>query len=110
MSRIGLYPGTFDPVTLGHLDIIRRGESIEFNLRANAWLQHMVRNIVGALVYVGAGRQPASWIRTILESRDRSRAAPTFAAEGLYLESVEYDPAWHLPAARRGESLLPLTP
>jgi tRNA pseudouridine38-40 synthase len=95
--------------TLHSLDMVRRGDRIEFRLRANAWLQHMVRNIVGALVYVGAGRQPSSWIKTVLDSRDRSRAAPTFAAEGLYLEAVEYEAKWNFPAAAASAALLPLT-
>jgi len=56
-----------------------------------------VRNIVGSLVYVGAGRQPAAWIGEVLASRDRNKAAPTFAPEGLYLERIEYDAKWGLP-------------
>jgi tRNA pseudouridine38-40 synthase len=68
----------------------------------------MVRNIVGLLVYVGKGRHPPGWARTVLESRDRARAAPTFAAEGLYLEAVEYAPTWDLPVAARERSLLPV--
>ena len=87
------------PVRTVHaLEIERRGEKIDFVIRANAFLHHMVRNIVGTLVYAGKDRRPAQWVREILDSRDRSRAAPTFAPEGLYLESVEYDPKWNLPA------------
>ena len=86
------------PVRSVHLiDIERSGERIDFLVRANAFLQHMVRNIVGSLVYVGAGRQPVTWMRELLESRERSRAAPTFAAEGLYLERIEYPSHWGLP-------------
>jgi len=94
--------------TLHAIGIERFGEQIEFRLRANAWLQHMVRNIVGSLVYVGAGKQPAAWTKALLDSRDRARAAPTFAAEGLYLEAVEYEEKWDLPAARQAASLLPV--
>jgi tRNA pseudouridine38-40 synthase len=83
--------------TLHALEISRSGDRLDFTLRANAYLHHMVRNIVGTLVYVGARRQPAQWAREVLESRDRGRAAPTFAAEGLYLEAVEYEPHWGLP-------------
>jgi len=87
------------PVRTVHaLEIERRGEKIDFVIRANAFLHHMVRNIVGTLVYVGKDRRPAQWVKEILDSRDRSRAAPTFAPEGLYLESVEYDRKWNLPA------------
>ena len=77
--------------TLHAIDIERGGERIEFALRANALLHHMVRNIVGTLVYVGTGKQPPRWAKAVLESRDRARAAPTFASEGLYLDAVEYD-------------------
>jgi len=82
--------------TLHSLDIERRGERIDFVLRANAFLHHMVRNIIGTLVYVGRGKQPVRWVREVLESRDRARAAPTFAPEGLCLEAVEYDAKWRL--------------
>ena len=57
----------------------------------------MVRNIVGSLVYVGAGKHPPAWIAELLEMRDRTKAAPTFAPEGLYLERIEYDARWGLP-------------
>jgi len=90
--------------------IVRNGDRLEFRLRANAWLQHMVRNIVGLLVYVGKGRHPPAWARTVLESRDRSRAAPTFAAEGLYLDAVEYAPSWNLPALAPERAVLPALP
>lgn len=73
------------------------GEEIHFVIRANAFLHHMVRNIVGTLVYVGNGRQSPARVAEVLASRDRSLAAPTFAPEGLYLERVEYDASWELP-------------
>jgi len=57
----------------------------------------MIRNLVGALVYVGKGRYPPSWMGELLQARDRSRAAPTFAADGLYLCGVSYPPRWSLP-------------
>jgi len=94
--------------TLYTIDILRRGECVEFTLRANAWLQHMVRNIVGLLVYVGKGKHPPQWAGEVLASRDRARAAPTFAAEGLYLDAVEYAPRWNLPAASGRPVALPV--
>ena len=96
--------------TLLALEIEARGERIDFVLRANAFLHHMVRNIVGTLVYVGAGRQPPSWVGEVLQSRDRARAAPTFAAEGLYLERVEYDPHWGLPRRAQAQQAIPVLP
>lgn len=84
--------------TLRQLEICRRGDLIRFEFAADAFLQHMVRNIIGSLVYVGSGRQPAGWIGEVLGNRDRNRAAPTFAASGLYLAAVEYDASWALPS------------
>jgi tRNA pseudouridine38-40 synthase len=83
--------------TVHSIGVARSGERIEFVLKANAFLHHMVRNIVGSLVYVGCGRRPPSWIGELLDSRDRRLAAPTFGAEGLSLEKVHYDSAWSLP-------------
>jgi len=83
--------------TLYAFDVERRGARIDFVLRANAFLQHMVRNLVGTLVYIGKGKHPPDWAREVLDSRDRRRAAPTMAAAGLYLEALEYAPEWGLP-------------
>lgn len=86
------------PVRMLHaLHIERNGERIDFALRANAFLHHMVRNIVGTLVYVGKGKHPPAWVGEVLASRDRSRAAPTFGPEGLVLEKIEYEAKWGLP-------------
>ena len=74
---------------------------VRFDFSANAFLHHMVRNIVGSLVYVGAGRQPPEWIAALLEARDRTRAAPTFAADGLYLAGADYDARFGLPPTVR---------
>jgi tRNA pseudouridine38-40 synthase len=92
---------------LQRLDIERRGDRVDFVLRANAFLHHMVRNLVGTLVYVGRGKHPPDWVSEVLESRDRARAAPTFAASGLYLEPVEYPPHWGLPREEPSALRLP---
>jgi tRNA pseudouridine38-40 synthase len=94
--------------TLQALDVRADGERIDFEIRANAFLHHMVRNIVGSLVYVGSGRHPSSWLAEVLASRDRARAAPTFAAEGLYLQHVEYAERWGLPPVERAALSLPV--
>ena len=83
---------------------------VVFTFRANAFLHHMIRNIVGALVYVGMGKQPPAWIGELLGERDRRLAAPTFAPDGLYLAGVEYDPAFGLPAPRSHPLLDPQSP
>lgn len=84
---------------LDRLDIKREESMIRFDLHADAFLYRMVRNIVGALVYVGNGRQPPSWIGELLDGRDRTRAAPTFAAAGLYFTGVDYPSRFNLPAS-----------
>ncbi|MEO8384867.1 MAG: tRNA pseudouridine(38-40) synthase TruA [Betaproteobacteria bacterium] len=68
--------------------------------RANAFLHHMVRNIVGELVYVGAGRRSLAEFQQVFAARDRSCAAPTFAPDGLYLSCVDYPPEFNLPPVR----------
>jgi len=83
--------------TLRRLDIRREGELIVFELEADAFLHHMVRNIVGSLVYVGKGKHPPEWLGEVLASRSRAVAAPTFAPDGLYFCSAEYEAKWGLP-------------
>jgi tRNA pseudouridine38-40 synthase len=83
--------------TLDRLEIAREGDMLRFDFHADAFLHHMVRNIVGTLVYVGNGRQRPAWAADVLASRDRTRAAPTFAAAGLYLTGIDYAPRWNLP-------------
>jgi len=68
-----------------------------FDFTANAFLHHMVRNIVGCLVYIGKGNQPPQWISELIAAQDRRLAAPTFSADGLYLFGVRYDARWSLP-------------
>ncbi|MDD5179723.1 MAG: tRNA pseudouridine(38-40) synthase TruA [Gallionellaceae bacterium] len=82
---------------LAQLDIQKQGDTIIFDLTANAFLHHMVRNIIGCLVYVGKGKHPPQWMKEVLESRVRSLAAPTFAPDGLYLRRITYDAKWGLP-------------
>ena len=82
---------------LQQLDIRRAGEMLIFDLGADAFLHHMVRNIVGCLVYVGKGKHPPEWMKAILESRNRAMAAPTFAPDGLYLRRIQYEAKWGLP-------------
>jgi len=83
--------------TMYRFDITRHGELLLFDCCANAFLHHMVRNIVGALMYVGAGRMTVEDFAALLAARDRRQGAPTFQADGLYLTGVEYDARWGLP-------------
>lgn len=86
--------------TLHEASIEQSGPYLVFGFRANAFLHHMVRNLVGSLVYVGKGKHPPQWLAEVLRGRDRAAAAPTFDASGLYLARVEYDPRWELPEPR----------
>ena len=71
---------------------------IWFDLVANAFLQNMVRNIVGTLIAVGAGDKPANWVEDVLTARDRRLAGPTASPYGLYLTAVTYPDTYHLPS------------
>jgi tRNA pseudouridine38-40 synthase len=88
------------------LDVSRRGDLITIDIKANAFLHHMVRNIAGSLIAVGLGRQPPEWIGQLMAGRDRSLAADTAPAAGLYLVEVVYPSQYTLPATPYGPLLL----
>jgi tRNA pseudouridine38-40 synthase len=92
--------------TLRRAAVVRHGELLVFEFEASAFLHHMVRNLVGALVYVGKGAHPPAWIGELLDGRDRARAAPTFEACGLYFAGVDYDPVWQLKVGAGDTALL----
>jgi tRNA pseudouridine38-40 synthase len=76
---------------LDRFEVHQHGTDIWVEVEANAFLHHMVRNLVGSLVEVGRGAQPVGWLRSLLEAKDRTAAARTFPAQGLCLWSVAYD-------------------
>lgn len=80
-----------------HLTVTRNGDYIIVDIKANAFVHHMVRNIVGSLLEVGTKRQPPEWIAWLLQQKDRTLAAPTAKAAGLYLVEVSYPAEFHLP-------------
>ena len=82
-------------------NVEKYGESILFNFSANAFLQHQVRNMVGALIYVGNGKYSPEWIKNLLEEKNRTLSPPTFSPNGLYLTGVVYDAKYHLPNTQR---------
>jgi tRNA pseudouridine38-40 synthase len=91
--------------TMHSIDLTRQGDLILVTLRANAFLHHMVRNIVGTLIQVGNGNETPAWMAQVLAGRDRDQAAPTFSAAGLYLAKIDYDACWSLPQTT---TMLPL--
>jgi tRNA pseudouridine38-40 synthase len=82
------------------LSVTRRGEWIAIDIRANAFLQHMVRNIAGLLITIGNGEREPDWAAQILEGRDRTRSAFAAPAAGLTLIAVDYPAHFGLPDGR----------
>ncbi|CAK8741878.1 tRNA pseudouridine synthase A [Sodalis praecaptivus] len=76
------------------------------DIKANAFVHHMVRNIVGSLLEVGCGNRPESWIAELLACRDRTQAGATAPAAGLYLVAVAYPSRFALPAPPPGPLFL----
>ncbi len=86
--------------------VSRHGPFVVIDIRANAFLHHMVRNIAGSLLAVGDGRAPVDWVETLLAARDRTAAADTAAAAGLYLVDVTYPAGFGLPQTPFGPMFL----
>lgn len=84
--------------TVHEIRIERRGEVVELSITANAFLHHMVRNIVGVLIAVGRGERPFEWVGEVLAARDRAHSAVTAAPGGLYLCGVRYPSDFGLPS------------
>jgi tRNA pseudouridine38-40 synthase len=82
------------------LRVWRDGDLVQLEVRANAFLHHMVRNIVGSLLEVGCGAQEDGWLGALLAGRDRAVAGITARPDGLYLIDVEYPPEHGLPRGR----------
>ncbi|MDR1996466.1 tRNA pseudouridine(38-40) synthase TruA [Azonexus sp.] len=80
-----------------HAAVRQCGALFVFDFEASAFLHHMVRNLVGTLVYIGKGARPPTWIGELLQMQDRRLAAPTFSPAGLYFRGPVYEPQWGLP-------------
>ncbi len=87
--------------TIEYLDVTRHGELIYIDIKANAFLHHMVRNIAGSLMVIGKHEQSESWLEGVLNSRDRRLAAMTAPAAGLYLVQAFYPEEFNLEQAVR---------
>ena len=92
---------------INRCEVIRRGDFVVLEIEANAFLLHMVRNMVGALLEVGYGRQQPIWIKQLLANADRCQSAATAPSNGLYLVKVNYPPAFALPDLPTGPAFLP---
>lgn len=79
----------------------RKGSYLQIRVIANAFLHHMVRNLVGSLLEIGAGRQPETWLKWLLDQRDRTLAAATAPPHGLYLTDVRYPGEYKIPETPR---------
>ncbi|MCC6867797.1 MAG: tRNA pseudouridine(38-40) synthase TruA [Burkholderiales bacterium] len=87
--------------TIERAVVVAQGDLLRFEFTANAFLHHMVRNIVGALVAIGAGKAPVAWLTALIAARDRTLAAPTFAPDGLYFAGADYPSRFGLPPTVR---------
>ena len=85
------------------ISVRRDGDEVVVEVQANAFLHHMVRNIVGSLLVVGRGEQPSGWIASLLAGRDRTVAGPTAPAQGLLFIGPRYPRQWGLPAEVTGD-------
>lgn len=79
------------------IKVWRRGSFVVLDIRANAFLHHMVRNIMGTLIQIGLGNRPETWLSEVLSARDRRLAGPTAPAGGLYFTGPEYPSSMNLP-------------
>jgi tRNA pseudouridine38-40 synthase len=93
--------------TINRVAIERRGAYWRFEFEANAFLHHMIRNIMGCLLVIGQGQQPPGWMSDVLAARDRDAAAPTFSPDGLYFLGPVYDARWGLPERSAAYDWLP---
>ncbi|TNC83047.1 MAG: tRNA pseudouridine(38-40) synthase TruA [Oleiphilus sp.] len=82
---------------LEHVDVFRVANMVLIDIKGNAFLHHMVRNIAGVLLEIGAGNAPVAWCREVLEARDRKCGGVTAPPNGLFLSQVEYPDEFGIP-------------
>ena len=93
--------------TLYSIEIISAQPWLYFKIRGNAFLHHMVRNLVGTFLMIGTGKQSSEWMSEVLVAKDRRIAAPTFAPDGLYLAKIVYPDEFAIPEPWLENSWLP---
>jgi tRNA pseudouridine38-40 synthase len=93
--------------TIYSIEIFSNAPWLYFRIKGNAFLHHMVRNLVGSFIQIGLGKQKAEWMAQVLLAKDRSIAAPTFSPAGLYLAKISYPQEFHIPKPWLQNSWLP---
>jgi tRNA pseudouridine38-40 synthase len=93
--------------TMYSIEIFSDEPWLYFKIKGNAFLHHMVRNLVGSFIQIGVGKQSANWMAEVLAAKDRSIAAPTFSPAGLYLAQIAYPEEFNIPKPWLENSWLP---
>jgi tRNA pseudouridine38-40 synthase len=93
--------------TISRIEITQRASYWRFEFEANAFLHHMIRNIMGCLVAVGQGRHPPDWLAGVVAARSRDAAAPTFSPNGLYFLGPVYEDHYGLPTRTAAYDWIP---
>jgi len=93
--------------TIYSIDIVSSEPWLYFKIKGNAFLHHMVRNLVGSFIQIGIGKQSSQWMAEVLAAKDRSIAAPTFSPTGLYLAQITYPAELKIPNPSLANSWLP---
>ena len=93
--------------TIARIEIAQRGSYWRFDFEADAFLHHMIRNLMGCLLAIGQGHERPEWMGEVLAARNRDAAAPTFAPDGLYFLGPVYGPEWKLPSRTAAYDWLP---
>ncbi len=92
--------------TISNIEVYQRGELIVLDVQANAFLHHMIRNIAGVLMTIGAGEAEPIWAQQVLDAKDRRKGGVTGPAHGLYFVDVKYPQEYALPASKLGPFFL----
>ncbi|MCG8317493.1 MAG: tRNA pseudouridine(38-40) synthase TruA [Pseudomonadales bacterium] len=94
--------------SLMSLNLYRKDRLIVMDIKANAFLQHMVRNIAGTLMAVGSGKMPVEWVEEVLHYRDRTKGGVTAPPYGLYFMAVDYPAQFQLPETEQNVPFMPI--